>query len=358
MWARPLAAAILAGCCLCAAAQAAQYTTAPAVAQTYDLLYVDLSQDNIHACKLIGGGHEFVLFADLNSLLVDGANTALAHPVKWKDAGIQIPADGVALIAGTLGHSVEAPCAVATAQPPKPKRTEPFKVVIDAGHGGKDPGAVYAELQEKVVVLDIARRLERLLKAKGVTVVLTRRNDRYIALDDRVAIANREAPDLFLSVHANAERSQRSQGAMTLYPRKGPKDNKPEIYARARDEVKRRRIDRRHFGAEGTVNQAAMMAVAQIAFESYRWMSIDASEFMQRRLAPVTGTVSLNRGVIEDWRGLRVLARTYAPAILVEVDFLSNASRRRKLATAAYREEIAQAVSRAVMDFLQTTQSE
>jgi N-acetylmuramoyl-L-alanine amidase len=92
------------------------------------------------------------------------------------------------------------------------------RIVIDPGHGGRDPGAQGKDLSEAELTLDIALRLEKLLaKEPGVEVVLTRRADEYIALEERTAIANREAADLFLSIHANASRSSVARGVETYF---------------------------------------------------------------------------------------------------------------------------------------------
>jgi N-acetylmuramoyl-L-alanine amidase len=82
------------------------------------------------------------------------------------------------------------------------------RIVIDPGHGGHDPGALGEGVSEADVVLDVAIRLEALLVASGVDVMLTRRSDEFVPLDKRPAFATREQADLFLSIHANASRAQ------------------------------------------------------------------------------------------------------------------------------------------------------
>jgi len=87
------------------------------------------------------------------------------------------------------------------------------RIVIDAGHGGRDPGAQGPGYTEAALTLDIALRLEKLLaKEPGVEVVLTRRTDEYVGLQERTEIANREGADLFLSIHANASRNRTARG--------------------------------------------------------------------------------------------------------------------------------------------------
>jgi N-acetylmuramoyl-L-alanine amidase len=97
------------------------------------------------------------------------------------------------------------------------------RIVIDAGHGGHDPGAQANGITESELVLDVALRLEKLLKDQpGVEVVLTRQGDEFIPLEERTAIANREGADLFLSIHANASRTDDRPGRGDVFPRLRP----------------------------------------------------------------------------------------------------------------------------------------
>lgn len=91
------------------------------------------------------------------------------------------------------------------------------KVIVDPGHGGKDPGSVAFGLSEKDLTLDLALRIEKLLTAKGISVVLTRREDVFVELEDRAALA-RDSPDtLFLSLHFNGHADRSISGTETLY---------------------------------------------------------------------------------------------------------------------------------------------
>lgn len=104
---------------------------------------------------------------------------------------------------------------------PQPKAPAPRlrKIVLDPGHGGKDPGAIGIRgIAEKDIVLSIAKRLARKLKEEmGVEVVLTRKDDTFIPLEDRTAIANAEEADLFISLHTNASPSAELRGIETYY---------------------------------------------------------------------------------------------------------------------------------------------
>lgn len=90
-------------------------------------------------------------------------------------------------------------------------------VYLDPGHGGKDPGSVAYGLVEKDLTLDIAKRIEKLLVGKGIQVRMTRRDDRFIELADRAAIASGDPRSIFLSLHFNAHTDRSISGSETLY---------------------------------------------------------------------------------------------------------------------------------------------
>jgi len=339
-----------------------EHTTIRALGKALGLKFTDLSDAGLRACKLSGDNDEIMFVDGLTTILIGNTRAQLASPIKWNGSNFILSREGAELVAARLDKPLD--LEYRKPNPGRsdklaPKRTKHlrkrlFTVVIDPGHGGKDSGAVRGKLKEKTVNLDIARRLKRRLETRRIKVVMTRDKDVWLDLDTRVAIANKAKPDLFISIHANAEPVTwgRAQGAMTLYPPKGRRGAKPPIDQRARNEVLTRSISPSRFGAGGSVNPAAMIPIAKVAFESYRWLSIALAKEIQSNLAPVAGTCARNNGVNEDPRGLRVLSRIHAPAVLVEVDFLSNPERNRKLATASYRAELAGAIGNAVVTFL------
>ena len=91
------------------------------------------------------------------------------------------------------------------------------RIVIDPGHGGHDPGAQPGLLSEADIVLDVAQRLEKILLKQNLDVVLTRRTDAFVPLEERTAIANREGADLFLSIHVNASANRSARGVETYF---------------------------------------------------------------------------------------------------------------------------------------------
>src|SRR5262249_30496144 len=106
------------------------------------------------------------------------------------------------------------------------------RVVIDPGHGGHDPGAKGKGVNEAELVLDVALRLEKLLQKAGTEVILTRRTDDFIPLQERPAIANREGADLFLSIHANASPGGTGRGIETYFLNFANNPNAAQVAAR------------------------------------------------------------------------------------------------------------------------------
>lgn len=195
-------------------------------------------------------------------------------------------------------------------------------VVIDPGHGGDDPGNrnTRLKLAEKTFTLDVAKRLERLLKAQGLRVVLTRTKDRGLELDDRTEIARKAGADLFISIHFNAFAESRVSGTETfiLTPR----------HQRSSPQAER---------------DTSMLATAYPGNKYDHWNALLGYQ-MHRQL--------VQQLKLED-RGLkrfryRVLCMIDCPAVLVEAAFLSNDAEGRKVATAAYRQQIANAISAGV----------
>src|SRR5688572_6408127 len=106
------------------------------------------------------------------------------------------------------------------------------RIAIDPGHGGRDPGAKIKGLTESNLVLDVALRLEKLLKSQNVEVVLTRRTNEFVPLEERTAIANKSGADLFLSIHANASGTPSVRGIETYFLNFAPNPEAEAIAAR------------------------------------------------------------------------------------------------------------------------------
>lgn len=217
------------------------------------------------------------------------------------------------------------------------------RIAIDPGHGGHDPGAQVRGLSEAELVLDVALRLETLLvKEPGVEVVLTRRTNAYVALEERTAIANRSGADLFLSIHANASDSLNVRGFETYFLNFAPN---PEAEALAA---------RENAGSSKTMGSlpdiVKAIALNNKLDESRDFASIVQAS-MHERLRKADRTVR-NLGVKQ--APFMVLIGATMPSVLAEVSFLTNRQDAALLRTPNHRQQIAEALFGGVMKYQQS----
>jgi N-acetylmuramoyl-L-alanine amidase len=214
------------------------------------------------------------------------------------------------------------------------------RIVIDPGHGGHDPGGVARGTTEAAIVLDVALRLEKLLaKVPGVEVILTRRTDEFLALQERTAIANREGADLFLSIHANANNNTRASGVETYFLNFATNSSAAAIAAREN-------------ATSGQAMGALPDFVKMIALNNKMDESRDFATFVQRAMIE-----QLTPG----YKGLKdlgvkqapfvVLIGASMPSVLAEISFLTNAQEARLLRTTAYRQRVAEALFEAIRKY-------
>ena len=212
------------------------------------------------------------------------------------------------------------------------------KIVIDAGHGGHDTGTIGPNgLLEKDLVLDVARRLGRLLQARmGAEVIYTRRDDTFIPLETRTAIANREQADLFISIHANSSRDEDARGVETYYLNFTSSPEALEVAAR-----------------ENAVSEKSVHELQDLVKKIALKEKIDESrEFAGDVQESLYGGLALRNAGIRN-RGVKkapfiVLIGANMPSILAEISFVSNPTDERKLETSAQRQRIADALYRGV----------
>jgi N-acetylmuramoyl-L-alanine amidase len=214
------------------------------------------------------------------------------------------------------------------------------KVVIDAGHGGKDPGAIgRSGLKEKDVNLDIARRLKDILQDEGIRVILTRDRDTFVSLRQRVDIANHSDADFFVSIHSNANYSSRLKGFEVYYLSKQA-DNIKRAQIAARDSI-------------APFRDMAMDSSSQ-ELKVILWDMIYTENMAESvRLAKDIYSVSAD-GLNTDSRRLKsasfyVLRNTQMPALLIEVGYISNPYEEKKLGNAYYRQNIAEVLAKAIL---------
>ena len=219
------------------------------------------------------------------------------------------------------------------------------RVVIDPGHGGKDPGAIGpGGLREKDVVLKIAKKLERKLKKElGLTTVLTRRDDTFVSLDQRTAIANAQKADLFISIHANANRRASARGLETYVLNFATDEECIELAAR-----------------ENAVSTTKLSDLQYILYDLMRTAKIGES----RTLAEHTQT-SIYKRLSQKYSRVRnlgvkeapfyVLIGANMPCILVEVSFISNKMEEKRLRDDRYLDELATGIKEGIARYMAET---
>jgi N-acetylmuramoyl-L-alanine amidase len=214
------------------------------------------------------------------------------------------------------------------------------RIVIDPGHGGRDPGTVARGLTEAALTLDVALRLEKLLQKEiGVEVVLTRRTDVYVPLEERTAIANRHNADLFLSIHANSSRNGSARGIETYFLSFA---SSPEAEAVAA---------RENSASEREMHQLPDIIKA-ITLNNKLDESRDLAGMVQESL--VSTLRKTNRDVRS--RGVKkapfvVLIGAEMPSVLAEISFITNRQELQLLKTASYKDKIAQSLYAAVLRY-------
>ncbi len=214
------------------------------------------------------------------------------------------------------------------------------RIVIDPGHGGHDPGAQVRGLTEADLVLDLAVRLEKLLaKEPGVEVMLTRRANAYVSLEERTAIANRAAADLFLSIHANASANATVRGFETYFLNFATNSEAEAIAARE------------NAGSSKTMSNLPDIVKA-IALNNKIDESRDFATMVQSSMAERLRRVdrsAKNLGVKQ--APFMVLIGATMPSVLAEVSFLTNRQDATLLRTQTYRQQLADALFNGVMKY-------
>ena len=257
------------------------------------------------------------LTADKRDTVFNGIRVLMGEPAVFRGNTLYVSR----IDADKLFLPILSPSAVATPAPAL------RVIVIDAGHGGQDTGTQNKpnKFDEKVFTLDVANRLRTLLVKQGYKVVMTRTDDRFVALPDRAEIANKAGADLFISIHFNAvggAPTVRGSETYTMTPR----------YQRSTGSAKSDSSDNE--ANPGNLNDP--------------W-NVLLGYHMQTQMLAKLGSVD---------RGLKrarfaVLRLVNSPGVLVEAGYLSNNDEAKKIATPAYRQALAEALAQGVRGYAQ-----
>jgi N-acetylmuramoyl-L-alanine amidase len=218
------------------------------------------------------------------------------------------------------------------------------RIVIDAGHGGKDPGAIgKTGLKEKDVNLDIAKRLAAILQKDRVNVTLTRSVDRFISLPRRVEIANEGGADLFVSIHSNANRVRSMNGFEVYYVSPTVSDSERALQA-----------------AKSAVPPLvdASFALLPLEIKAVLWDMIYTANRGESIMLSRAICKTIDRNLEVKILGVKdaryaVLKGARMPAILIEVGFVSNSQEERYLKNYYYRQKIAESIREGLVNYVQ-----
>jgi len=214
-------------------------------------------------------------------------------------------------------------------------------IVLDPGHGGRDPGAIGPKgLREKDVTLSIARKLKPKLEAKGFKVLMTRDRDVYVQLDERTAFANRKYADLFISIHTNASRSRKARGVETYFLG----------VAKDRESSETALL-------ENAISEQSLADLEKILLDLTRTSNLKQSSLLAESVQEnlYSGLLQKNRYVKD--HGVKqasfyVLIGAQMPAVLVETSFISHPTEEKLLRSSEYQSLISESIFQGIIHYI------
>ncbi|MFH0911279.1 MAG: N-acetylmuramoyl-L-alanine amidase [Planctomycetota bacterium] len=296
----------------------------PALLQRYGLeLSTDFLSDR-H--ELTRPGLRVVLVPGLPIVLVNGTRHAVGTPPLFSGGTLVISDEILRLFPAASERGAE----IRTA------------VILDPGHGGQDPGAVgWGGVCEKDVNLQVALRVREILARRGIRVYLTRTGDTFPTLEERADFANRIPNSIFVSLHANAADDRNVSGIETFVLSRSVSDGYRTQQAASRYTVRT---------ADGGLSAGGERRVLSRLCEKARGESQSLAYSIHRRL--VAATREEDRGVRQE--NFHVLRENYfAPAVLVEMGFLTHPYTARRLSSSVYQRILAQAIAQGILDYIE-----
>lgn len=271
-----------------------------------------------------------------STVLIGKKPIILSAPLRRDHSTIYVPEDFEAKVLAPFGVPIKGLSPVGIS-------SRVHVIVIDAGHGGRDRGTMALRgMDEKAIVLDVAKRLRALLEGAGIKAIMTRNTDDFISLPKRTIIAARERADLFVSIHVNSNRDHAVNGLLVYYL--------DSISRKVTNEVQRKENEHIFLNSLSANDSTTLQTIVTDMMDTYK-------SAQSRKLAKLI--VRQARGEPEvkvRGDGIRichffVVRNTLIPAVLVETGFLSNAQEHNKLISPFYRQKLAEIIARGVLDY-------
>lgn len=310
-------------------------------------------------------GNRAVLLLDLHAVLLDDGKLGPLGPWQFRRGELFLGMQALRVIYRALGKNGKpwnfiAGSGLPSDQPDTPralqKKDLPARntriglVVIDAGHGGRDPGAVgWKKMKESTLVLQIAKKTAAVLRRQlpGVKIALTRNDDRTLSLSRRAAIANglirKGYKGIYISIHANASLSSKRYGFETYYL--SPIPSNADARATAALENGALDVDVKQKSATAMDSILSKMLV-----EEYRRESIQIASSIQQEMGRRIGSYTANRQVRK--ANFFVMRQIYMPSVLVEIGFITHPREARMLGEKWYQQLVAEGISAGLKKFI------
>ena len=317
-----------------------QYVPLLRLCEAYGL---DWKWDSFMRAAVITKNGRIILRAGSDRILVNEAGKKLSNPVIFTNGTVYVP---VSFVRSDLGLIVEARPSEKAAKIPAARPIGKYTIrtiVLDAGHGGKDAGAIgrRLRLKERDLTLEIAKKVRSILEDNGIKVVMTRDSDIFIPLPERSRIANSSGADIFVSIHVNASRSRSLNGFECYYLSEATDDNARALEAFENATLKT---------DEGTVLQHSS------TLDKTLWdMKLTEARRESAQLASYI-CKSVENSLITRNRGTKtarfyVLKYTRIPAILVETGYISNKFEEIKFKEEGYADRMANVIAKGILSY-------
>jgi N-acetylmuramoyl-L-alanine amidase len=319
-----------------------QYLPLIKLCETYG---IEWKWDSFIRTAVITKNGQIVLRPGSDRILINGEDRRLGSPVVLANGAVYVP---VTFVKNDLGLIVGARPFADKGPEKTPEIRAPGKysikaIVIDAGHGGKDPGAIGRRLgiRERDLTLSIAKKLKRILEDNGIRVIMTRGSDEFISLPERVRIANSSGADLFVSVHINASRSRAMNGFECYYLSEATNDNARALEAFENATLKT---------DDGTIIEHSS------SLDKTLWdMQLTEN---RRESAELAGDIcsAVDNSLVARNRGVKtarfyVVKFTRIPSVLVEIGYLSNKFEELKLKDDGYADRMADVIAKGILAY-------